>query len=262
MSPLCDEELRNPENSLLGTYVASMTWKRDLASLFHWKRHRGTDSVEPVGDSLDDIFAHVYRERLWGAPKPWIRTRFFSGPGSHEAAIVKPYIAAVEGFVSARKGMDAVDLGCGDFNVGKRIRNRFKKYTACDIVPELIHHNERLFAQMNVDFRCLNISMDPLPPGDIVFLRQVLQHLSNEQIARVVSKLEDYRFLILTEHLPDKSFFTPNLDHKSGSGLRLGRDSGVVLTSAPFNLKFKSHSTLCSVRHFGGIIQTDVYEIR
>src|ERR1700733_6137029 len=166
-----------------------MTWKRALASFFHLKNHGATGNVEPASDSLEDVFAHVYRERLWGVPNPWNRTRFFSGPGSHEAAIVKTYVAAVKRFVRSRPGMDAVDLGCGDFNVGRRIRNCFKKYPACDIVPELIQHNERAFAQMNVDFRCLNISDDPLPRGDIVFLRQVLQHLSNEQIARVACKL-------------------------------------------------------------------------
>jgi hypothetical protein len=241
--------------------VAFMTWMRDVASYFHGKRRRDTGDPKARSESLDDVFTQVYREGLWGAPRPWRRSRFFSGPGSHDAAIVKPYIAAVEAFVRSRETMDAVDLGCGDFNVGRRIRKCFNKYTACDIVPELIRHNERVFAGIDVAFQCLNISVDPLPPGDIVFLRQVLQHLSNEQISRVVTKLMQYRFLILTEHLPDKSVFTSNLDHESGSGLRLARDSGVVLTSAPFNLRVKSHTTLCSVRHFGGIIQTDAYEM-
>jgi len=239
-----------------------MNWKQALASLLYGGSGRAVGDDKAAGQPLDEVFTRVYRERLWGFPKPWKRSKFFSGPGSHEVEIINPYIEAVQAFVQPRATMNAVDLGCGDFNVGGRIRKSFNRYTACDIVSELIQHNKRSYADMDVEFCCINISTDPLPSGDIVFLRQVLQHLSNEQIGHVVAKLQNYRFLVLTEHLPDKRVFTPNLDHVSGSGLRLARDSGVVLTCAPFNLQVKSHATLCSVRHFGGVIQTDVYELQ
>lgn len=240
-----------------------MTWKRALASLVPARTHKTAHDTQPQHDSLDDLFEHVYRTRLWGAPSLWQRwrSRFYSGPGSHDRAIVKPYIDGVREFVRSRPPLNAVDLGCGDFNVGRQLRSAFRNYIACDIVSDLIRRNRRVFDGMNVDFRCLNIVNDPLPSGEIAFLRQVLQHLSNDQIARIVGKLEAYRFLVITEHLPDKSIFTPNLDHESGSGLRLGRDSGVVLTSAPFNLPVKSHTQLCSIRQLGGVVRTDVYEL-
>jgi hypothetical protein len=50
-----------------------------------------------------------------------------------------------------------------------------------------------------------------LPDGDIVFLRQVLQHLNNSQISRVVQKLYRYKFLVLTEHVPANPAFTPTV---------------------------------------------------
>jgi SAM-dependent methyltransferase len=218
----------------------------------------------PPDSSLDEIFTTVYRNQLWGAPKPWQsrRARFFSGPGSHARAVVKPYISAVRRFLKANPGLDAVDLGCGDFNVGRQLRPLCNRYVACDIVPDLIEYNRGSFSKMDVDFRCVNIVSEALPEGDVVFLRQVLQHLDNKQIGSLVSKLaHSYTFLILTEHLPSKSQFVPNLDHTSGSGLRLSHDSGVVLTAAPFNLAVKSQHRLCAIEQFGGLIVTDLYEL-
>jgi hypothetical protein len=100
------------------------------------------------------------------------------------------------------------------------------------VVPSLIDRNRRLFASLDVDFRVLDMTTDPLPPADVVFLRQVLQHLSNGQIHAVVSKITTaYRYLVLTEHLPALDTFTPNLDKAVGPQTRLnsGRPpSGIV----------------------------------
>ena len=77
-----------------------------------------------------------------------------------------------------------------------------------------------------------------------MFIRQVLQHLSNAQISRIVPKLSIYRLLVLTEYLPSSGDFVPNLDRPTGVGTRLGTetDSGIVLTEPPFNLPTKSRA--------------------
>jgi hypothetical protein len=75
-----------------------------------------------------------------------------------------------------------VDLGCGDFNVGSQLRPYCSEYVACDIVQSLIERNKLKFADRGVEFRALDMASDPLPAGDVVFIRQVLQHMSNAQI--------------------------------------------------------------------------------
>ena len=75
--------------------------------------------------------------------------------------------------------------------------------------------------------------------GRFVIIRQVLQHLSNREIISIVKKLASYQFIILTEHIPEGEF-TPNIDIISGQGTRLKKQSGVVLTEAPFNFESKS----------------------
>lgn len=238
---------------------------QQLRALVYRMRRPSSDERVTVPDdgSLSATFSRVYHSQQWGLPKPWQRgdARFFSGPGSHNSSIVKPYVTAVREFFKMRPGLDAVDLGCGDFNIGRQVRTRFRNYIACDIVSELTERNRRVFAAANVDFRCLNIVDDELPQGQVVFIRQVLQHLSNEQIAQVIAKLKGFDFLVLTEHLPSTTDFVPNLDHVAGSGLRLASNSGVVLTEPPFRLQFRSHWRLCEVSQFGGIIRTDAYEL-
>ena len=81
----------------------------------------------------------------------------------------------------------------------EQIRANCSNYVACDVVPDLIARNKQVFKELNVDFRVLDMSGEALPDGDIVFIRQVLQHLSNEHIGNVVNKIYQFKYLILTE---------------------------------------------------------------
>lgn len=158
--------------------------------------------------------------------------------------------------------MNVVDCGCGDFNVGSQIRQYCSNYVACDIVPDLIERNKIRFSKFDVDFRVVNIIEDPLPIGDVVIIRQVLQHLSNEHIKQVVNKLRGYRYLILTEYIPEGEF-VPNIDQPTGAFSRLARgiQSGIVLTKEPFLLKVKSERTICTTHEPTGLLYTVVYEL-
>jgi len=180
--------------------------------------------------------------------------------------VVLPYVNAVGRFLDSLPcPPSVVDLGCGDFNVGEQLRPYCDRYVACDVVPALIQRNKDKFAGTQVDFRCIDIIEDDLPYGDIVFLRQVLQHLNNAQILRVVQKLYRYKFLILTEHVPTNSGFPPNRDKATGGGIRLPQGSGVVLTEPPFLLRVKSESVICttnqSLAQYPGLIKTTLYEL-
>ena len=102
-----------------------------------------------------------------------------------------------------------------------------------------------------------------LPSGDVAILRQVLQHLSNAEIKSVVEKLYDFKYVILTEHLPEEDF-EPNKDIISGQGIRLKKQSGVNLSASPFNFKFKEEKQLLSVPSpgFKGVLVTNLYKVQ
>jgi Methyltransferase domain len=125
--------------------------------------------------------------------------------------VVTPYVNAARMFLDSLPcPPSGVDLGCGDFSVGEQLRPHCGRYVACDVVPALIQRNNEKFAAAHVEFRCLDIIEGDLPDGDIVFLRQVLQHLNNAQISKVTQKLYHYKFLVLTEHVPVDPGFPPN----------------------------------------------------
>jgi hypothetical protein len=190
-----------------------------------------------------DAMEQVYEMNLWGSND----SDFYSGEGSHNPEIVNPYINAVSSFLSSFKTPITVcDLGCGDFNIGKEFVKYTKKYVAVDIVKNLVKHNKEIFREENLEFHCLDIALDNLPSGDCIILRQVLQHLSNKEVKDVVNKLTTFKYVILTEHLPEGKF-EPNKDIISGQGIRLKKKSGINLLVPPFNLKPKKQEELVSI---------------
>ena len=109
-------------------------------------------------------------------------------------------------------------------------------------------------------FLCLNIIEENFPDGDIVLLRQVLQHLSNAQISKVVQKCYKYEKWVVTEHLPLGGKFHPNVDISAGPGIRLSINSGIVLTEPPFNVHNYKTRVLCEHEEHGGVIRTILFE--
>jgi Methyltransferase domain len=211
-----------------------------------------------AGQSAKQVFSTIYSQGVWGHKTEW---EFCSGSGSHDPNILEPYLRAVRLFVTSLPDRPvAVDLGCGDFNVGSQLQPFCKGYIACDIVPALIESNRTRFKALNVDFRCIDAITDDLPNGDIVFLRQVLQHLNNDQISRIVRKLNKYRFLVLTEHLPATKFI-PNMEKPTGPGVRIGVNSGIVLPEAPFYLRFKIEEHVCSIEERASRVRTTIYTL-
>ena len=158
--------------------------------------------------------------------------------------------------------LEVCDLGCGDFNVGKALVSYTKKYIAIDIVKDLIEYNQQTFKEENLEFHCLDIAVDDLPPADCVILRQVLQHISNAEVQSIVDKLYQFKYAIITEHVPEGNFI-PNKDIISGQGIRLKKQSGVNVLAAPFNLKVKEEKQLLSITlpNHKGVIRTILYKI-
>ncbi|AUC83941.1 SAM-dependent methyltransferase [Polaribacter sp. ALD11] len=222
------------------------------------KKENGLKRIKkpwPTKDAMDQ----VYKLKLWGDNN----SDFYSGDGSHNSGIVKPYINAVAAFLTSFKNLITVcDLGCGDFNVGKELVQYTKKYVAIDIVKDLIAYNKEKFKEENLEFRCLDIAKDDLPAADCVLVRQVLQHLSNAEVQDVAHKLVAFKYVVLTEHIPEGNF-TPNKDIISGQGIRLKKQSGINLLMAPFNLKVIEQKQLVSfvLNDSKGIIVTTLYKL-
>jgi SAM-dependent methyltransferase len=244
------------------TRVAKKILPRRLISAIYRKRFRSSIKLNNKGLTTQEVFTRIYKERVWGqSADP--SDEYYSGTGSRDSNIVDGYVDSVSQFLrSFDSKPTVVDLGCGDFVVGSQIRPLCGRYVACDIVAPLIEFNKEKYRNLNVDFKVLDLTTDNLPEGDILFIRQVLQHLSNKQIRSAIRKISGgFKYLVLTEHLPTPESFSPNLDIPTGAFFRLSIGSGVILTKPPFNLRVKDQQTLCVREESGGIIKTILYTL-
>ena len=117
--------------------------------------------------SNEQVFTRIYQSGAWGKSSDVTRP-FYSGSGSRRDDEVATYIRSISEFLSSFDVKpDVVDLGCGDFSVGSRVRCFCKRYVACDVVPSLIEHNRAHHADLAVEFRALDLAKDELPPGDV-----------------------------------------------------------------------------------------------
>ena len=109
------------------------------------------------------VMEQIYEAKLWGDNGG----DFYSGEGSHLPELVKPYVAGVQSFLKSFKSpLTVLDMGCGDFNVGKELVDCTKEYIAVDIVRDLIEFNQNKFQHPNLKFYCLDIVNDNLRPED------------------------------------------------------------------------------------------------
>lgn len=190
-----------------------------------------------------EVMIQIYQMHLWGGKE----SEFYSGEGSHDTSIIEPYQETVLSFLkSFDQPLIVCDLGCGDFNVSKVFTPFTKEYIGIDIVPDLINRNQELFQGDNRSFLCKDLAADELPKGDCALVRQVLQHLSNDEIQKILTKLSAYRYVILTEHLPSGDFI-PNKDKIASQGIRLKQQSGINLIESPFNWDVISSKELLSI---------------
>ena len=222
-------------------------------------QHR--DDVRQSNDPLQNrsvrqIMETIYMQKEWGGDKQ----DFYSGQGSHLPKIVDPYVRKINQFLSTfTPKLSVCDLGCGDFNVGKQLVDASEQFIGIDVVADLIHRNKALFKHPKVQFMNLDMIADDLPVADCVLVRQVLQHLSNEQIGSILKKLKKYKYVIVTEHLP-KDDFVANLDKKTDASIRLFENSGVVLTESPFDLRPLKQRSLIQIHLKKGQIDTTLYQ--
>ena len=218
--------------------------------------------------NIDFIFSEIYKEKLWGFDNKKKDFKFYSGLGSHDGELIQNYLDTVRKFLlSFNHKPNVVDLGCGDFNIGSKLREYCNTYIATDVVEELISYNIKKYQNMSVDFKVLDITKDNLPKAEICFLRQVLQHLSNESILKFIKLIENkYKFILITEHFPDKTNFVPNIDKSNGADIRIFNHSAVVLTKPPFNLKVVKEKIICKttsnkIPNFEGFLQTTLLQL-
>lgn len=188
------------------------------------------------GDNVKKIFGKIYNENLW------TYKNIKSGQGSQGKFLnFSVKLIKKKKYINNKK---VCSIGCGDFNFGKEIYKLSNKYIGTDIVQGLINLNKKKFRSKKLTFKCLDAINEKLPYAEVYIVRQVFQHLKNENIKKILSKIFKKKPLIVIvfEDVPTTNF-KPNVDLKTNGFLtRHYINSGVDLTNLPFNFDFNKIS--------------------
>ena len=193
--------------------------------------------------SRKEIFENIYKNSTWGRDG----SKYYSGAGSRDEWCVKPYCDAIAEFILKHDIKSVLDLGCGDFHVASswlaklNANNKSIDYTGADIVEEMINSHNKTYGSEHTRFLFRDIAEDELPDAELCIIREVLQHLKNDDIFKILKKLEKYKYVLVTESRAlkeDAEVF--NYDIRTGPYARGLLASGIYLDEAPFNLKIKT----------------------
>jgi len=204
----------------------------------------------------ENIFNDIYKSHKWGKSN----SGFSSGAGTRSTNVAI-YIEEIQKFVKKNCITSIVEFGCGDFTVMSEILdNREINYTGYDISSVILSSNRGKYRRSNIEFiqsDCSNILFDP-KRGDLLIIRQVLQHIDNESIKNILRHLDKYEFVIITEHLakyPSKF----NIDKVIGAHTRVHYNSGVFIDKPPFQIKaqeFLSYDE--NLRFAGNFLEAEI----
>lgn len=187
-----------------------------------------------------EIFSEIYQKQKWGKSEE----KYFSGSGSRGQS-AELYIDVISDFINKNNIKNIVDIGCGDFYMGNKILEKiqFDKYIGIDLVKDMVDNLNEIYSSNKIKFEYKDAVEDELPEGDLCIIRQVLQHLDNLSIIKILNKIKIYKFCIITEHqsLIPSSY---NIDQLPNFNNRVEKQSGVYLDQIPFNFYIKNNIDL------------------
>lgn len=182
---------------------------------------------------VEEIFSDIYKNNTWGGTPG----TFYSGTGTSNPN-TSIYIEKVIAFIHGHNIKSILDIGCGDFKVMSKVLEKVDvNYIGGDVVVDLIEHHQKKSSTENTKFIMLNAIDDDLPTADLVTIRQVLQHLSNDQIEKILSKLSKFKYVLISEHMLLGDPIVPNIDKIPGPHIRTRVHSHVDIEAPPFDLK-------------------------
>jgi SAM-dependent methyltransferase len=131
--------------------------------------------------SLKETFTEIYEKNLWTSPES------VSGNGSEmqNTEVIRRELPVLLQKFDIKS---ILDIPCGDWNWMKSVDLCGASYIGADIVEPLIGLNKANHS--GVDFRVLDLTTDDLPQVDLVFVRDCLGHLSNDNVLKALENVK------------------------------------------------------------------------
>lgn len=145
-----------------------------------------------VYDPVEAVFTYIYRNNFWQSKES------ISGPGS-ELRVTHRMQRELSALIK-RFGITSIaDAPCGDLNWMRHVDIGDCRYIGFDIVYELIANNRKLFGDTR-EFKHCNLIENVIDKVDLVICRDMLAHLTYEQIFTVLRnfKQSGSKYLLVT----------------------------------------------------------------
>jgi len=150
---------------------------------------------------LASNFTHIYRTNGWRGRES-VSGRGSDSDQTEELKIQLPII------LTNLRVESLLDLPCGDLNWMKEVDLGPTSYTGADIVPDLIADLQERFQGSGRRFVCLDATRQNPGRFDAIFCRDMLVHLSREDITRCLTnfKKSGSKYLLTTHFTADRSY--------------------------------------------------------
>jgi hypothetical protein len=145
---------------------------------------RGNNVEHLQAQTLGERFSMIYRNRIWLNGRS---NGSLSGLGS-ELDNTKAIRLYLPGLLASLHTRTLLDVGCGDFNWMRELVIDCQ-YIGIDVAKNIIDLNVRKYGSANRTFYTLDASKDPLPLADTVLCREVLFHLSFEDLGAFIHNM-------------------------------------------------------------------------
>jgi len=169
---------------------------------------------------LTNTFNRIYAEGTWGRD---VAGKGTSGTGS-TLEITREYRAYLEDFIKTHHIKSVVDAGCGDWTFSSVIDWNGASYLGVDIASDVIATVRAKHEKATIKFQVGDIT-DDLPAADLLISKDVLQHLSNANVQKLLALTPRFKYSLITN-----AYAPANDDCENGDTRPLD------IRAAPFNL--------------------------
>lgn len=178
------------------------------------------DQNSPVSER-EKLFTDFYNKTSSKAP--------FEGVLLENA---QPYIDFLQAFLQENEIRSVVEVGCGDWRVSRYISWGDIQYNGIDIVKPVIEENKKKYGSPTIQFTHADACAGELPSADLLICKDVLQHLSNQDIAFFLKQTSKYKHCLLTNDITDTESAS-----KDNQAIKTGGFHSLNLGEHPFEVK-------------------------
>ena len=190
------------------------------------------------GETNEHVFTNIYHNKTWGTNR---QGEGHSGGGSTLQS-TEQYRKFLQNFLLTHQITSVVDLGCGDWEFSKSMNWTNINYLGIEVVKSLVEKNQTKYGSLTINFVHMSDSSD-LPSSDLLIIKDVLQHLSNQDIFTILGQFPKYKYVLITNDIDQKTLTSTNPDIPSGEYRVLD------LTKHPFLLKASKVLTYKTVQN-------------